>query len=88
MPIALTSNGVEDVKLLDEKKLDFMASWLCEETSYHDYRDAFHRNGRIGLTDKEMQGFEAQRDRNGGYCDDCRDFAGKILVAMESTHEQ
>ena len=76
MTLVLTTDGrVEDALPIDRKKLDLLAGFLCGQADYHDAAEA-HSTRRT--TDRE---FDRQRERNGGYCDLCRDFAGRILAA-------
>ena len=81
--LASTSSGVETVSVLDKQALDKLATWLCNEESYHD--DKRPRSSRMDQMewDRCEERFESERKNNGGYCDPCMDFAGKLLSEFD-----
>ena len=80
--IAATHFGVDTVSLLSKSALDGLARWLCVTEMYHDDR---HRRGQMTQDqwDKSETIFEEQCERNEGYCDACRDFAGRLLSQFD-----
>ncbi len=82
--LAHTSSGVETVSQLDKDALDNLAKWLCQENGYHDVK-----RPRDKLTteewDRSCEVFEKQQQRNGGYCNTCKDFAGELLANFDLT---
>jgi hypothetical protein len=80
--LAYTNTGVETVSVLDRPSLDNLARWLCQEDSYHDRHDAFYASKNANDSDT-FAVFEREKRNNGGYCDSCRDYAGKILASFD-----
>ncbi len=81
--LAHTSSGVETVSQLDKDALDKLAKWLCRENAYHDDK---HPHGlSADAWDRSCEVFEKQQQRNGGYCNTCRDFAGELLANFDLT---
>ena len=74
MPLVLTDDGVAECPEINRDQLDALAQWLCEHNNYHDRLQGWAA-GQVA--DEE---FERQHRDNGGYCNLCRDFAGKILA--------
>jgi hypothetical protein len=66
-----TDYGVISAKPLDKSHLGSLAKWLCQEKSIHD-----NYLSHLKISDRA---WEQQVEKNGGYCDKCRDFAGEIL---------
>ena len=68
--LAVTSCGVETVQTVDPEELATLAKWLCSDESYHD-------KVRPALSNEK---WESECRVNGGFCNDCRDLAGRIMV--------
>jgi hypothetical protein len=75
----LVDNCVHYAPAIDPDQLDALASCLCSDLDFHD----------IILADppeNAQRRFEAQRQKQ-GYCDECRDFAGRILARFDVTEK-
>ena len=69
----------KDATVLNDSILDALAVWLCETNDYH---DAIEQVRSMQTSDKA---FDAQRKKNGGYCNICRDHAGAIMEKFNVT---
>jgi hypothetical protein len=67
-----TPNGVETGTVLALAELNRLAFWLCQVA---EYCSVLPYTGSRAEDDR----WEREREDNGGYCDHCRDFAGKLL---------
>lgn len=76
----LVNGEVKEATPVDQQRLDALATWLCQET---EYCDSLWHNAKT--TEASERRFDAERERNGGYCDDCRDHAGRILAKFNVT---
>jgi hypothetical protein len=70
--LALTDYGVEEVALLDPETLKKLAKFLCDANVHE-----------ANATEVSNEAWERQEAANGGYCDFCRDFAGKVMAKFE-----
>ena len=73
--IAYTSSGVEMVTPIDPERLNALAKWICDEACITNMQDCHKCTENCVPCDD----FAHQRSRN-GYCDRCRDFAGRLLA--------
>ena len=65
--------GVQLGTVIDRTSLDTVGRWLCqvdEYCSHFPYTGSAAEDARI----------EREQKENGGYCDRCREFAGKLLA--------
>lgn len=70
--LVYTSNGVETGTIIRQQDLDRLAVWLHQ---VDDYCAHFPYNGSIA----EDERIERECRENHGYCDRCKDHAGKLL---------
>jgi hypothetical protein len=73
-----TGDGVTTGTVLALAELNRLGFWLCQVA---EYCSALPYNGSLG----EDELFERERENNGGYCDHCRNFAGKLLSEFAIT---
>lgn len=76
--IALVNGSVESVIPLNEQALHDLARYLCEELMICD--GAWSRMEDIHQRDER---YEREQQANGGYCNYCKDWAGRILVKFD-----
>ena len=77
--LAATAFGVQTVSVLDKDAVRDLALFLCREAESH-VDSPTHKCSPDCDCDKR---FERECKRNGGYCDPCRDFAGKLLSRFD-----
>lgn len=70
--LVYTSDGVTNGTILHRAELDELGVWLCDHDEYCAH---FPYTGTAG----EDAQIERERRNNGGYCNRCRDYAGKLL---------
>lgn len=73
-----TPDGVTTGTVLALADLNRLGWWLCQSAEYCQH---FPYTG----SESEDRRIEAEHKRNGGYCDRCRDFAGKLLSEFAIT---
>ena len=73
-----TKDGVQEATPLDRVILDAVGNWLCDK-GYHEV----HHWG--GWSATQIKRFESEQVANGGYCDECRDFAGALITQFKIT---
>lgn len=76
----LVDGEVKEATQVDQQQLSALALWLCVEDQYC---NGLWQNAKT--TEASERRFEAERERNGGYCDNCRDHAGRILAKFNVT---
>ena len=70
--LVYTSNGVETGVTISKPDLDRLALWLCRTDEYCCRLSYSNTLGEDAQIEREIRA-------NGGYCDRCKDHAGKLL---------
>lgn len=79
----LVDGEVKEGTQVDQQQLDALALWLCRED---EYCNALWHNARTTTASEDR--FESERKENGGYCDECRNHAGRILAKFNVTEKE
>lgn len=74
--LAVTSGGVEVVLPVDPESLKVLAQWICDEACVTNQTESHN----CGPDCPACNNYEYEQEKNGGYCDKCRDFAGRLLT--------
>lgn len=78
----LVDGSVETAAPIDEAQLDALATWLCQKD---EYCNSLSHNSNPMNINVAYGRFERERESNGGYCNDCRNHAGRILGKFNIT---
>lgn len=79
----IVDGEVREATQVDQQQLDALALWLCKKD---EYCISLWHNAKT-TTASEYR-FESEREENGGYCDDCRNHAGRILAKFNVTERE
>lgn len=71
----LVDGEVKEGTQVDQRQLDALALWLCRKD---EYCISLWHNAKT--TTASERRFESECKENGGYCDECRNHAGRILA--------
>lgn len=79
----IVDGEVKEATQVDPQQLDALALWLCKED---EYCNSLWRNAKTTTASEHR--FESECEENGGYCDDCRNHAARILAHFNVTERE